>query len=60
MKKTTLRIFAFTILIAIIVILNMIVFRSQEPMYWIITLILSVLFLIVFPYKTFFKKPNQK
>ena len=59
MKKTTLRIFAFTILIAIIVILNMIVFRSQEPMYWIITLILSVLFLIVFPYKTFFKKPNQ-
>ena len=55
MKKGGLKIFAFAIIIATMIILNMIVFRSKAPLFWIITFIISILILIVFPYKSFFK-----
>lgn len=60
MKKGGLKIFAFAIIIATMIILNMIVFRSKTPLFWIITFIISILVLIVFPYKSFFKDQNQK
>lgn len=56
MRSSILKILVFIILISIIIILNMIVFRSQEPMFWIITSIISIIILILFPYKSFFKK----
>jgi len=60
MKKRTLKIFGFLIILAVMVIINMIVFRSKAPLFWIITFIISILILILFPYKTFFKKQNQE
>jgi len=60
MKKGGLKIFAFAIIIATMIILNMIVFRSKTPLFWIVTFIISILILIVFPYKSFFKDQNQK
>jgi len=60
MKKRTLKIFGFLIILSVMVIINMIVFRSKAPLFWIITFIISILILILFPYKTFFKKQNQE
>ncbi|PXY43441.1 hypothetical protein DMB68_20585 [Flavobacterium hydrophilum] len=60
MKKPALKILAFAIIISLMVIANMIVFRSRAPLFWIITFIISILILILFPYKAFFKEKNQK
>jgi hypothetical protein len=60
MKKPAFKIFAFAIMISLMVIANMIVFRSKAPLFWIITFIISILILILFPYKSFFKDQNQK
>jgi hypothetical protein len=60
MKKPAFKIFAFAIMISLMVIANMIVFRSKAPLFWIITFIISILILILFPYKSFFNDQNQK
>lgn len=60
MKKRALKIFAFLIALIAMIIINMVVFRSTAPLFWIITLIISILVLILFPYKSFFKEQNQK
>jgi len=55
MKKLAVRIIIFIIMIVILVILNMMVFRSPYPTLWFITSTLSVIGLICFPYKKYFK-----
>lgn len=52
--KTTFRIFLFILILIAIVMINMIVFRSDFPMLWLVTLIPSVFSLILFPYSKFF------
>lgn len=60
MKKTALKIFAFIILLIVMIVINMMVFRSESPLFWIITFIISVLILILLPYKSFFNQSNEE
>lgn len=60
MRKLLFRILVFIIMTAIVVKINLIVFLSEFPSFWGLTLILSIVGYIYFPYKTFFKKSEEK
>jgi len=55
MRKTVLRLLIFALLVIILLVINLQVFRSEIPSFTIITLLGSVIGLLYFPYKTFFK-----
>lgn len=55
MRSLLLRALAFILILVALVYINMWVFRSFMPMAWFITFIGSVIGLILFPYKKFFK-----
>lgn len=54
MKKTVFKALGFVLMIVAMVIINMVVFRSDFPMLWMITALGSVVILIAFPYKKYF------
>jgi hypothetical protein len=56
MKILILKIMAFMIFLAMLVILNVAVFRSEFPMYWMATATGSVVILVLIPYKRLFNK----
>jgi len=54
MRKTVFRALVYLLMIALILVVNLYVFRSDFPKLAIITILGSVIGLIYFPYKTFF------
>lgn len=60
MKSVFFKGIAFFVIIIALFAINMIVFRSDYPMFWFVTLLGSVVTLIIFPYKKFFNLKNQK
>lgn len=55
MKKLIVRMLVFAIMVLAIVKINLWVFHSSIPSFWGITLVLSILVFIFFPYQKFFK-----
>lgn len=60
MKKTILKGIGFLILLVSLVAGNMFVFRSDLPLLWFITLLISIVAILFFPYKLYFNIKNQK
>jgi hypothetical protein len=56
MRRVIFRYLVFAVLLVLLVIMNMMVFRSPFPVFWVPTGILTGVLLIYFPYETFFKK----
>lgn len=54
MRKTVFKALVFILLIIAIAVINLYIFRSEIPIFTVITLLGSVIGLIYFPYKTFF------
>lgn len=55
MKTKAIRSLLFALMIIAMGIINMIVFRSESPMLWLLTLLASIVVLILFPYSKFFQ-----
>ena len=55
MKTKAIRSLLFALIIIAMGIVNMIVFRSEFPMLWLVTLLASIVVLILFPYSKFFQ-----
>lgn len=54
MTKTVLKTVGFLAMVVLIIFINVQVFRSELPMYWILTALGGVIFFILFPYKKYF------
>jgi hypothetical protein len=59
MRTLFVKIILFIIMLIALFIINMIAFRSDYPLSWLITFIWSVIFVIYFPYIKFFKIKNK-
>ena len=54
-RNFTLKVLMFIALLVLLVFCIMVLFRSELPDLWFLGLIVSVIILIIFPYKKFFK-----
>nr|DAE86553.1 MAG TPA: hypothetical protein [Caudoviricetes sp.] len=54
-RNFTLKVLMFIALIVLLFFCIMVLFRSELPYLWFLGLIVSVIILIIFPYKKFFK-----
>lgn len=59
MRTNILKVLAFILLLIFLFYINLWVFRSDYPSGWFFTFLGSVITLILFPYKTFFKTKNK-
>nr|DAF03220.1 MAG TPA: hypothetical protein [Caudoviricetes sp.] len=55
MRKLILKIILFILIIVFLIITIMYLFRSDTPYLWFIGLIVSIVFIIFFPFEKFFK-----
>lgn len=55
MKKQVIKSLLFGCFLVSLAYLNMVVFRSEFPMLWLVTLLASVVLLILFPYSKYFQ-----
>ena len=61
MQNFLLKLIAFSLMNVILLVLTMILFRSELPYLWFILLLVHVITLIMFPYYKFFKSnKNEK
>lgn len=61
MQNFLLKLIAFSLLNVILLVLTMILFRSELPYLWFILLLVHIITLIMFPYYKFFKSnKNEK
>jgi len=58
MKKTILKLLGFILILVVLFFIDLWVFRTSYPLAWIFTALLSVVLLIIFPYKDYFN-PNK-
>ena len=61
MQNFLLKLIAFSLMNVILLVLTMILFRSELPYLWFVLLLVHVITLIMFPYYKFFKSnKNEK
>lgn len=58
MIKLIIKGLVFLVLLVFLFIANMFIFRSEVPYLWFVSLFFTIVGLLLFPYKTFFKNPE--
>lgn len=59
MRKLIIKVIAFLIMLVVLFYINLMVFRSDYPYLWFITLVGSVIGLILFPYNKYFNTNSK-